>query len=241
MPYTQTNYAASPLPQEHREAYQQQLQVLAQGFNAAIAELNQTYRVIDAIMPFVQVNGLLNQEIDQLEQMVYSLVPFVQVADIWQSEALQNEQVLDNLCWVMSDPEYLIYWSFLNWGQAIQPNGQPALEWIADEWIKLLEIYEHKYMQANGGQHSSMWSRMQPQNVNPIMGSPDTQSFYAPRQVQVPPLPPIPGSGGQQGGGSPVDQLKQRISLMKSGNPDLAQQMQRQHLQQRQQFNMEVW
>jgi hypothetical protein len=213
------------------------MQTLAQGFNAAIAELNQAYQAIDAMMPFVQVNALLNQEIDQLEKMVYGLLPFVQVANIWQSEALQNEQVLDNLCWIMSDPEYLIYWSFLNWGQAIQPNGQPALEWIADEWINLLNIYEQKYMQSNNGQHSQMWTRMQPQTVSPVMGSPASQNFY-PTQ-QIPPFPPIPGSG-QQGSG-PVDQLKERIALMKSGNPDLAQQMQRQHLQQRQQFNMEVW
>lgn len=198
-----------------------------------MAELNQTYKVIDSLIPFLQVNALLNQEIEQLEQTVASLTPFVKVANTWAADAIQHEQVLDNLCWVMSDPEYLIYWAFQNWGNAIQPNGEEALQWIADEWMRLLDIYEQKYMAAYSGQHSPLWFKMQPRNVSPIIGSPEGQG-------QIPPLPPIPGVPGQSGGG-PVDQLKNKIALYKSGTPDLAQQLQRQHLQSRQNFNLEVW
>ena len=219
---------------------QQQLQTVAQGFHAAMQENQQCYRVIDSLAPLLQVNMLLNQEIEAMDRALASIVPFMGMANVWMNDALAHEQVLDNLCYLISSPEYLVHWAFTVWNKSIQANGAAALDWISDEFMQLLDTFEAKFMAASGGQHSAAWHRRQNQSINPIMGSPDTQGFsasYQPQpqlnfQQQSMPMPPVPGVAGQSF--SPLDQLKQRIDLQKSGTPDLAQQMQRAHVQQRQ-------
>lgn len=234
---------------------QQQVQVLAQGFQAAIQERDQCYRVIDALMPFLQVNALLNQEIEMQDRAIASLVPFMQAAQIWTEDAIAHEQVLNNVLALINDPEFLVYHAFQVWNQRIQHNGQAALEWVSDEYLGLLNTYEQRYMAANNGQHSPMWLRMQPKTVNPVMGSVDTQNYseippqfqpqyqqpvlQQPQYQQAPPMPPIPGNNGM--GGGPLDQLKQRVEMLKSGNPDLGQQMQRMHAAQRQAMGVDVF
>lgn len=236
---------------------QQQVQTLAAGFQGAIAERDQAYRVIDALMPFLQVNAALNQEIEMQERAIASLTPFVQVAAIWAQDALAHEEVLNNVVGLMHEPEFLVYWSASVWGDRIQHNGQAALEWISDEYLNLLNVYEQKYMAANNGQHSPMWYRMQPKTVNPVMGSPDSQT-YAPvppqfqqppiapiqyqqpqQQLASPPMPPVPGN--TPGVGGPIEQLKQRIEMVKAGTPDLGMQMQRMHSQQRQAMGVDIF
>lgn len=206
------------------------MQTLSQVVNALSEEVNQAYAVINSVMPFMQINPILNEQITELERTVAAMSPFVFAANVWAEDALVHEQVLNNVLSVMNDPEFLIYWAFLMWNNAIQHNGEAALQWISDEYVRLLDTYEQKFMAANGGQHSPAWYRRQPQTVNPIMGSPDIQNFIAP---QIP-MPPVPGTSG--GVSNPVDALKQRIALVKNGTPDLAQQLQRAHVQQRQAY-----
>lgn len=232
---------------------QQQVQVLAQGLQAAIQERDMAFKIIDAVTPFIQVNALLNQEIEQLDRTVAGLIPFVQVAQTWAQDALAHEQVLNNVLELFSDPEFLVYHAFQVWNDRIQHNGQAALDWVSDEYLNLLNTYEQRYMAANNGQHSQMWQRMQAtKTVAPIQGSVDTQNyaqlppqFQQPApvlqqpQYQAPPMPPVPGNSGV--GGGPLDQLKQRIELMKSGNPELGMQMQRMHAAQRQAMGVDVF
>lgn len=227
-PYTQTSLQ----PNNNLEAsLQQQVQVLAQGLQAAIQERDMAFKIIESVLPFIQVNQLLNQEINELDRTVAGLIPFVRVAQIWMQDALAHEQVLNNVLSLIQDPEFLVYHAFNVWSDRIQHNGQGALEWISDEYLNLIDAYERKYIAVNG-QHSPMWQRMQPATIAPVMGSPIPQQQY-----QAPPMPPIPGGNGI---GSPIDQLKQRIELMKSGIPDLGQQMQRIHAAQRQSMNVDV-
>lgn len=209
------------------------------------------FRVIDAIMPFMQVNVLLNQEIEALDRMVQALTPFMQVAQIWASEAIAHEQVLNNVLGLMNDPEFLVYHAFNVWSDRIQHNGQAALEWVGDEFLNLLNTYEQRYVAVNG-RHSPIWERMQPKNVNPVMGSVDSQNYASvPPQFQPqfqpqsqfqppapPPMPPIPGNNAV--GGGALDQLRQRIEMLKSGTPDLGMHLQRMHASQRQYMNADI-
>jgi hypothetical protein len=247
-PYTQTNYAPYSQPTNNLEArLQQQVQAFANAASALNVEAEQAYQVINNLIPFMAIAPIQQEYILELERTLGMLVPFVQAANIWAGDINAYQQTLDSICYVMSDPEYLVYWAFLTWNRAIQPDGGGALEWISDEFMKLLDTYEARYMQASGGQHSPAWHRRQSKTVNPVMGSPDTQSFayqqpqfnFQPpqfQQQQIPPMPPVPGTGGQANGS--LDALKQRIAMMKSGVPDLAQQMQRAHVQQRQMMGL---
>ena len=239
-PYTQGNYSGSLAPTNNLE---QRLQVVTQGMQALAQENQHCYRVIDSMMPFLQINALLNQEIEAMDKAIAALAPFVGMAEVWKRDAIAHEQVLDNICYLISDPEYLVYWAFMVWNKSIRADGGAAIEWIRDEFSNLLNTFEQKYSVSSGGQHSQLWYRQQ-NNAAPIMGSPDTQSFAFQAQPQFSfqsnnalPMPPVPNSGGTTGGGS-VDALKQRIALMKAGVPDLAQQMQRAHVQQRQALGM---
>lgn len=238
-------------PSNNLEAsLQQQAQILAQGLQAAIQERDMAFKIIDAIVPFIQVNQILNQEIQELDRMVAALTPFVQVAQIWAEDAIAHEQVLNNVLELIQDPEYLVYHAFQTWNNRIQHNGQGALEWISDEYLNLLNTYEQRYIAVNG-KHSPMWERMQPKTVNPVMGSVDSQNYapippqfqqpvvQQPQYQQAPPMPPVPGASNGMGG--PLDQLKQRIELMKSGTPDLGQHMQRIHAAQRQSMGVDVF
>jgi hypothetical protein len=268
--------ASAPVgkPNNNLEAtLQQQVQTLSQGFQAAMEERDLSYKIINSLLPFVQVNQILNQEISQMEQAINSLLPFVQVnqilnqeisqmeqainslapfvqvAQIWSQDALAHEQVLSNVLQLVHDPEFLVYWASQVWNQSIGADGIGAVEWISDEYLKLLDTYEQRYQQ-HFGKHSPMWQRMQPKMVNPVMGSPETQSFaqantqYQPpqqfqqpavpqqyQQQQAPPMPPIPGNTPGVGA---IDQLRQKIEMLKAGTPDLAQQLQRAHSQSRQ-------
>jgi hypothetical protein len=259
LPSTQTNYAPSLQQQSQvsnnlEATLQQQVQVLSQGFQAAMEERNAAFKLIDSLMPFVQVNDILNQENQELHKTVNMLTPFVQTAQIWMDDAIAHEQVLNNVLNLFVDPEFLVYHAFQVFNNKIQHNGQAALEWISDEYLNLLNTYEQRYMAANNGQHSPMWQRMQPKTVTPVQGSVDSQNYaqIPPQfqqqyqqpvlqqpQYQAPPMPPVPGNNGM--GGGPIDQLKQRIELMKSGNPNLGQQMQLMHAAQRQAMGVDVF
>lgn len=222
--------------------------MLQKGFWAAIEERDRCYSVIDALMPFLQVNAMLNQEIEQMEKAIASLTPFVQIAQIWQQDALMHEQALDNICYLMADPEFLVYWANKVWADKIRADGGPAMDWINDEFLKLFQIYDQRHVAAYG-QHSPMWNKLQPKITTPVQGSVDSQN-YAPippqfqpqpiqqQQYQAPPMPPVPGSNGM---GGALDQLKQRIELMKSGVPDLGQKMQLAHASQRQAMNADIY
>jgi hypothetical protein len=236
---------------------QQQIQVLAQGFQAAITERDAAYRVVDSLMPFMQVNALLNQEIEEMDKAIASLTPFVQVAAIWAQDALAHEQVLNNVVDLMNSPDFLVYWANRVWSDRIQHNGQAALEWISDEYLNLLNTYEQKFMMTNNGQHSPMWYRMQPKTVNSVMGSVDSENYrqdipvafqqppqqYAPQYQQPPqqyaPMPPIPGNNSGMGG--PIEELKARVNMLKSGAPDLGQALQRMHAQNRQSMGADIY
>lgn len=236
-------------------ALQQQVQILTRGFQAAIAERDQCYQVIDALMPFMQVNAVLNQEIEAMDRAIAVLTPFVQVAQIWANDAIAHEQVLNNVLQLVNDPDFLIYHSSGVWRDRIRAEGQPALEWISDEYLALLDIYEQRFMAANNGQHSPIWYRMQPKTVNPVMGSVDSQNyaqippqfqqqyappqFQQPQQAQYPPMPPVPGNSAGVGG--PIEELKQRIELRKTGTPDLGQTLQRIHAQNRQAMGADIY
>jgi hypothetical protein len=245
---------------------QQQLTTVAAGFTAAMEENAQCHQLITSLMPFlgasvllnqhidaaedavasllpfVQINALLNQEIAWMDSAIATLMPFVEISQIWAGDAIAHERTLDYICTQFCDPEFLIYWSFLAWKKAIKADGQPALEWIKDEFNELRNVYEQEYMRVNGS-HSQIWFS-QMQNTTPISGNPDSQSFYTPATTlinqQIPPMPPIPGAGM---GGTPMDQLRQRIEAQKSGNPNLGQDLQRAHVMQRQQMmpTQEVW
>jgi hypothetical protein len=264
LPYTQTNFD----PSSAIASLQQQVATLAAGFAAAIDENTKSYQLINTLMPFVetsvllnqhvdaaedavaalvpfvQINAMLNQEIEWMDKTINTLLPFVEISQIWAGDAIAHERTLDYICTQFCDPEFLIYWSFLAWKKAIKADGQPALEWIKDEFNELINAYEQEYMRVNGG-HSQIWFS-QLQNKTPISGTPDSQSFYTPATTlinpssQVPPMPAIPGASM---GGTPMDQLRQRIEAQKSGNPNLGQDLQRAHVMQRQQMmpTQEVW
>jgi hypothetical protein len=237
---------------------QQQVQVLAQGFQAAIAERDAAYRVVDSLVPFMQVNALLNQEIEAMDQAIASLTPFVQVAAIWAQDAIAHEQVLNNVVELMNSPDFLVYWANQVWRDRIQHNGQAALEWISDEYLNLLNSYEQKFMAVNNGQHSPIWYRMQPKTVNPVMGSVDSENYrqqmppqfqqpvqqyqpqyQQPSQQQYAPMPPVPGNN--PGIGGPIEELKARVAMLKSGTPDLGQALQRMHTQGRQAMGGDIY
>lgn len=206
----------------------------------------------------MQVNALLNQEIEAMDKAIASLAPFVQVANIWAQDAIAHEQVLNNVVELMNSPDFLVYWSSRVWGDRIQSNGQAALEWISDEYLRLLNTYEQKFMMANNGQHSPMWYRMQPKTVTPVQGSVDSQNYqqqlppqfqqpvqqYPPQYQQPPqqqyaPMPPVPGNNPGMGG--PIEELKARVAMLKAGTPDLGQALQRMHTQGRQAMGADIY
>lgn len=239
-------------------ALQQQVQVFAQGFQAAIEERNAAFNLINALLPFVQVNQILNQENLDLHKTVSMMSPFVQAAQIWMNDAIAHEQVLNNVVDLMNSPDFLVYWANQVWRDRIQHNGQAALEWISDEYLNLLNTYEQKFMMANNGQHSPMWYRMQPKTVTPVQGSVDSQNYQQPfdfaqgkqlppqfqPQYQQPvqqyaPMPPVPGNSPGMGG--PIEELKARVAMLKSGTPDLGQALQRMHTQGRQAMGADIY
>lgn len=249
---------ASPQVSNNLEAaLQQQVQVLAQGFQAALEERNAAFNLINTLLPFVQVNQILNQENLDLHKTVGMMSPFVQAAQIWMSDAIAHEQVLSNVVDLMNSPDFLAYWANQVWRDRIQHNGQAALEWISDEYLNLLNTYEQKFMMANNGQHSPMWYRMQPKTVTPVQGSVDSQNYQQqlppqfqqpvqqyPPQYQQPvqqyaPMPPVPGNNPGMGG--PIEELKARVAMLKSGTPDLGQALQRMHTQGRQAMGADIY
>lgn len=83
--------------------------------NAVIAldqELQQAYKTMGELYKFVEVNRLLNQEIDALDSALNNTVPFIQTSQIWMQDALQHEAVLENVCSLMTSPDFLLYWTF---------------------------------------------------------------------------------------------------------------------------------
>lgn len=199
----------------------------------------------------MQVNAALNQEIEQMDRAIAAMAPFVQAANTWMNDALAHEQVLDNICYLMSDPDFLVFWTSRVWGDRITHDGESAMEWINDEYLKLFEIYDARYV-ARYGQHSPMWFKLQPKITTPIQGSVDSQNYaqippqfqqqYTSPQFQqpsYPPMPPVPGNNTSMGG--PIEELKQRIEMRKSGAPDLGQMLQRIHAQNRQSMGADIY
>lgn len=222
-------------------------------------EIGALDNLVNSLLPFVQVNQMLNQEIDQMDVLIDSLLPFVEVANIWQQDSLAHEQVLDNLCFFMTDPDALLPWSFGIWENTVNVNSEPAIRFVGDRYLELIEKYEQAYQSANNGQHSPMWMRansltgatrqLQTQTLtsgNPIQIMPQPQQQmpngqfqqppqayqYQQQQYQAPPMPPIPGSQGPT-----VDPLIERIQMYKSGDPNLGRKLQQLHLAQRRGFN----
>jgi len=93
----------------------EQLQHVTNLQNAVIAldkELMQTYQLIAEMQKFVQVNQMLNQEIEALDSALQNTVPFITTSQVWMRDALQHEAVLENVCSLLTSPEFLLYWSF---------------------------------------------------------------------------------------------------------------------------------
>ncbi|WP_127011352.1 hypothetical protein [Chlorogloeopsis fritschii] len=259
-PSTQTNFEQSSQVSNNLEAkLQQQAQALEQCVRALLAERDAAYNVINSLLPFVRINEILNGDIAEMDKTIAMLTPFVGIANIRMNDALAYEQVLNNVVKLMHDPEFLVYWANHVWQQSIMADGAGAIAWISDEYLKLLDTYEQRYVGVHG-KHSPVWERLQPKQVNPVMGSPDSQNFVPPQfqqqvnpqvlpqqqfqQSAVPPqyqqqipMPPIPGNTQGQ---DAIGQLRQRIEMLKAGIPDLGMQLQRAHAQQRQQNGIAV-
>lgn len=93
----------------------EQLQAVQNLQNAVTAldkELHQAYSAMAEMYKFVEVNKLLNQEIDALDSMLKQTTPFIQTSQVWMQDALQHETVLENVCSLLTSPEFLLYWTF---------------------------------------------------------------------------------------------------------------------------------
>lgn len=55
---------------------------------------------------------MLNAEIDALDSALQSTVPFITTSQVWMNDALQHEAVLENVCQLLTSPQFLLYWSF---------------------------------------------------------------------------------------------------------------------------------
>lgn len=207
---------------------EQNLQLLSQAFVESQQQLDMATQVINSLVPFMQATVYLNQDIAYLEQMVDILynyaqvtsqaVPFVEMANIWAQDAIAHEQVLDNVCNLMADPEFLTYWAFHVWNQHLNANSAQAINLISEQYLSLADSYERM---------AGMPQQQQMARPNPgiVMGSPEMN-----RPVSIP-APPVPGGGS---GGDPMQALRDRISLLKNATPDLGMQLQRQHVINRQ-------
>lgn len=218
------------LSQQPANNLEAQLKTVAQGFMTQEQLLNQSYGVIDSLVPFMQANVILNQEVEQLSQMVESLAPFVQMAQIWAQDAIAHEMVLEQVCSLMADPEYLMYWAFHVWNSYVQPNSEAAIDLISQQYLELVDNYERQFQTAYGYMPSNQLSVP----VNPLPSPGRAVIAGGPELSQMPsmPMPPIPGNS--MAVADPLFALKSRIAQMKMGSPDLATHWQQQHVQNRQ-------
>jgi hypothetical protein len=100
-------------------------------------ELAQSHHVISELCKFVQVNELLNKEIDALDLTLKNTVPFVAAANIWMNDALAHEQVLENICGLMSSPDFLLYWTFETFKKLRMDEA--GFDAIADAYLDFLQ------------------------------------------------------------------------------------------------------
>ena len=193
-----------------------------------------------------------------MDRVIKGITPFVTAANIWAQDAIAHEAVLNNVLSLLDDPDFLVYHASKVWQSRIQANGQAAIEWISDEYLALLDAYEAKYAAANNGNASPIKTRMQGGNAgvagvySGFPAAQEYQSYQPQQQYQQPqfqqpqfqqqqiPMPPVPGNPNNYGGG-PVEVLKQRIEMLKTGNPTLGQSLQRMHHQQRQQMGVDIY
>jgi hypothetical protein len=120
------------------EARQQQVinQCLT-ALNALDQEIGMAYSVIGNLVHTLETNLLLNREIEQQDQLIGNLLPFVQVASIWANDALMHEQVLENVCALLTDPGFLVYWAFKTWSNVNLTEFD--IDTISEQFLGLLQ------------------------------------------------------------------------------------------------------
>lgn len=170
---------------------QVQLAQMAQAVMSLNRENEAAYQTIDQLMKFLHVNVILNKELMQQDALIQRLSPWVDIAQIWCNEALASEQVLQFLCNLLMNPEFLMYWSFEVWSQNnITPLG---VELLSEGFIKLTDPY-YKSGQAPPALPNSNGV---PRFAQPVYGmnwnaQPMVNNVMP--QMQGVPIPPIVGN-----------------------------------------------
>ncbi len=196
---------------------------LCKAIEALQRENEAVSKYADSLFPFFQATPYMSADIANLEHVLALSLPFLIISEARTLELNATERTLNTICETFSDPDFLIYYAFKNWKKSIQADGSGALEWIADEWLSLVSVYNQRYQEKYGRQ--SPIQSMQGGNVN-------IPQMQTPRM----PAPPIPSYNGE--GGNPIDILKQRIEMMKNPNYNLGAELQRQHTMNRPQVNV---
>jgi hypothetical protein len=162
--------------------------------NALDAELSQTYNLISDLVHILETNLLLNQEIEMQDQLISTLLPFVQVANIWAQDALMHEQVLENVCALLTNPGFLVYWAFKAWKETDLTEFDQ--DTIAEQYLSLLAA-KGKYPPPSPQFPGNFAPNPQfPGNLIPNNGMQFPPSPMGTPQI---PFPPVPSNGmGQQ-------------------------------------------
>lgn len=182
----------------------------------------------------------------------------MQLSQVLEGQIGQLEDIVVGLLSLYTSPDFLVPHAFDTWKANIQPQDGEAIRWISERFLDLMHgleppqqpqqlfpAYESPLaptmaaMQvAPGADFAGMGLPQQPQNLNFQAPNPQVLAQQQ-QQMQGVPLPPPPGGAVQ----TPMDSLRNRIELLKSGNPDTAKILQQQHMQRRTALGLggEVW